>query len=302
VNAAGELVVSAKRRLLLWGITEEQIARLENSRQVTDHLTFYAPTKFIGVGGTVIKKNVIEGMYVREGDVLFEIADLSNLWLYADIYEPDIPLLMQERWDDYYQCPMSAEAGSASGGHPLVKKDAPGICDVEWCKMPLIRHSPSLTAEVATKAFPGQVFTGEIEFTYPFVNPETRTLRARISIPNAELKLRPEMFASARIKITYEDKLSVPESAVVFTGKRNFVFIAEGNGDLAPRLVSLGAQWLYDKDFTPGEEKGLPFHRGMQRYHEVLEGVEENEVVVTTGNFLIDAESQIQGAMEQFLK
>ena len=286
VKSAEELVQAASKRLLLWGITEEQVARLEKLRQVNDHLTIYTPAS-----GTITRKNAVEGMYVKEGDTLFEMADLSQVWLYADIYEPDIPLVMQSRWDDYYQCPM----------HPEQKKDVAGVCPVDDCRMPLIRHSPSLTAEVTTNAYPGEIFTGNIEFTYPSVNPETRTLRVRITIPNTELKLRPEMFARVRINIANENKLSVPESAVIHTGKRNIVFIAEGNGAMAPRQVSLGAQWLYDKDFVPGEEKALPFHRGLHRYHEVLGGLNEGEVVVTSGNFLVDAESQIQGAMETFL-
>ncbi|MEK7448402.1 MAG: efflux RND transporter periplasmic adaptor subunit [Planctomycetota bacterium] len=287
VKPAEELVESTKRRLLLWGITEEQVVELEKNRKVTDHFTIYTTQ-----GGTVIKKNVIEGMYVKEGDVLFEIADLSNVWLYADIYESDIPLLMEPYEDDYYQCPM----------HPEIKQNDPGLCSIKGCQMPLIRYSPSLTSEVTTKSFPGESFTCKIEYAYPFVNPETRTLRVRITIPNLELKLRPEMYARAQIKIAKENILSIPESAVIYTGKRNIVFVDQGKGQLNPRTVALGAQWLYHKDFVSSEEKGLPFHRGMQRYHEVREGVQEDEIVVTSGNFLVDAESQIQGALEKFLE
>jgi Cu(I)/Ag(I) efflux system membrane fusion protein len=252
VKSAQELAEASRQRLLLWGITPQQVSELEKTREVENHLTIYSQNN-----GTVITKNIVEGQYVKEGDVLLEIADLSNVWLYADIYEQDIPLL----------------AGD------------------------LMRE-----AEITSKAFPGEIFTGRIEFTYPFVNPETRTMRIRITIPNPHLKLRPEMFANARIKVSFGEKLAIPESAVVSTGKRNIVFITDGSGVFTPTLISLGAQWLYDKDFIYSEQSSLPFHQGMQRYHEVLGGLKDGDVIVTGGNFLVDAESQIQGALQRFLK
>lgn len=284
VNSAAELVESARRRLLLWGIDENQVAEMEKTRSIVDHITINAP-----IGGTIIKKNVLQGMYVKEGDTLFEIADLSTVWLYADIYEQDIPLIMQSFDDDYYQCPM----------HPEVKQAEKGNCHI--CNMPLIRHSPSLKAEITSQAFPGESFNGAIEFTFPFVNPATRTLRIRISIPNPDKKLRPEMYARAQIWIERPAITAIPESAVTFSGKRNIVFIDQGQGKFKPALVSLGAMWLYDKNYAPSEQKALPFHTGMQRYHELLGGVEEGELIVTSGNFLIDAESQLQGAMNKLL-
>ncbi|MBI4835089.1 MAG: efflux RND transporter periplasmic adaptor subunit [Planctomycetes bacterium] len=252
VKSAEELVEASRQRLLLWGITPEQVSKLEKTREVENHLTIYSQNK-----GTIITKNIVEGQYVKEGDVLFETADLSNVWLYADIYEQDIPLLAEDS---------------------------------------------AREAEITSKAFPGEIFSGRIEFTYPFVNPETRTMRIRITIPNPHLKLRPEMFANARIKAAFGEKLAIPESAVVYTGKRNIVFMADGAGVFTPTLVSLGAQWLYDKDFIYSEQSALPFHQGMQRYHEVLGGVKEGDIIVTSGNFLVDAESQIQGALQRFLK
>ncbi|MBI1929222.1 efflux RND transporter periplasmic adaptor subunit [Candidatus Poribacteria bacterium] len=79
---AQSLVESSKRRLDLWGITEQQIQELEKSRKVNTHLTIYAP-----ISGTVIQKGVIEGTHVAEGSPLYQIADLSSVWMYADIYE-----------------------------------------------------------------------------------------------------------------------------------------------------------------------------------------------------------------------
>lgn len=79
---AQSLVESSKRRLDLWGITPEQIQALEKNRQVNTHLTIYAP-----ISGTVIQKAIVEGIHVGEGSPLYQIADLSSVWMYADIYE-----------------------------------------------------------------------------------------------------------------------------------------------------------------------------------------------------------------------
>lgn len=285
IAASARLVDSAKRRLLLWGIAEEQIALMEKDRRIVDHLTILAP-----IGGTIIKKNIIQGMYVKEGDVLYEIADLSTVWLYADVYEQDIPLILQPFASDFYQCPM----------HPEIRQSEPGNCTK--CRMPLIRHSPALTAEITSQAFPGTTFQGAIEFAFPFVNPQTRTLRVRISIPNPDKKLRAEMFANARIRVERDNLLALPESAVTWSGRRNIVFVDKGQGTFAPRTVALGARYLYATGGVPSEEKALPFHTGMQRFHEVLDGVTDGEIVVTSGNFLVDAESNLQGALSKLAK
>jgi len=81
VRGAESLVKASKRRLLLWGISEKQIKELSERKKASTHMTIYAP-----IGGTVIHKNAFEGKYVKEGENLYKIADLSNLWILADIY------------------------------------------------------------------------------------------------------------------------------------------------------------------------------------------------------------------------
>jgi len=88
LESAGSLAESARRKLLLWGITETQIEELEKTKKVQDHLTIYSPQS-----GVVTMKHVKEGMYVEEGMVLFEIADLTKVWVYGDFYEYEIPFL-----------------------------------------------------------------------------------------------------------------------------------------------------------------------------------------------------------------
>ena len=86
ISSAKSLLENTKQRLLLWGITEDQVEELERTQNPQINLTIFAP-----IGGTIIQKNAIEGMYFKTGDKLFTIVDLSRVWLYLDIYEYDIP-------------------------------------------------------------------------------------------------------------------------------------------------------------------------------------------------------------------
>jgi Cu(I)/Ag(I) efflux system membrane fusion protein len=85
LQSATELVEATRQRLLLWGISKEQIDTLERNREVKTHMTIHAP-----IGGTVIQKEAYEGQYVKTGERLFKIADLSQVWALADIYEYEI--------------------------------------------------------------------------------------------------------------------------------------------------------------------------------------------------------------------
>jgi len=85
VGIAQNLVESTKNKLLLWGITEEQILNIETSKKVQTTMTIFAP-----IGGTITQKEIVEGQYVQEGQDFFQIDDLSVVWMYADIYEYEI--------------------------------------------------------------------------------------------------------------------------------------------------------------------------------------------------------------------
>jgi Cu(I)/Ag(I) efflux system membrane fusion protein/cobalt-zinc-cadmium efflux system membrane fusion protein len=90
LKSATNLVEATKQRLLLWGITEEQINEIERTRKVKTHMTIHAP-----IGGTVIDKQTFEGQYVKEGERLYKIADLSRVWVLADVYEYELPWVRQ---------------------------------------------------------------------------------------------------------------------------------------------------------------------------------------------------------------
>lgn len=285
ISRARDTKESARQRLLYWGVTARQVDDLERTRRVKDHLTIHAP-----IGGTVIHKNAFEGMYVKEGDRLFRIADLSKLWLYAEIYEDEIPYLYRERPGDYYECPM----------HPDQRSDQPKDCPV--CDMPMIRANPNVEVEITTRALPGEDFRGTISFTDPFLNPQTRTMRVRVNVDNQDGFLRPEMFARARINLDAGEVLAVPENAVIHSGKRALVLVDEGRGQFRPQPVQLGRLWLVDPEYMEREDEDLVFSAGAIRYHEIVRGLERGEKVVTSGNFLLGSESKLQGALTKMVE
>ena len=125
-----------------------------------------------------------------------------------------------------------------------------------------------------------EAFRGSVDFIFPALDPDTRTLRARVQLPNADLRLRPGMSGALVIDVPGEDALTVPAEAVVDTGEQQYVFLARGGGRFEPRTVRVGAS-------ADGRVQ-------------VLEGLEEGDSVVTTANFLVDSESRMRGALEAF--
>jgi membrane fusion protein, copper/silver efflux system len=135
-------------------------------------------------------------------------------------------------------------------------------------------------ARLQLTALPGEAFTGQVDFIYPAVNPESRTLQARMSFQNPGLKLRPGMYCDVTLELDPADGLTVPDEAVVDTGELQYVFLAREQGLFEPRVVRVGA-------------------RGDGRV-QLLEGVGEGERVVTTANFLVDSESRLRAAVEGY--
>jgi Cu(I)/Ag(I) efflux system membrane fusion protein len=285
IESAKSLVTSTRQRLRRWGLSERQLKQVAETGNVEDHVTIYAP-----VGGTVIEKKATEGMYVKEGDVLFEIADLSRVWLYAEIYEEDIPFLYQEREGDYWTCPM----------HEEVHREGPGSCPK--CGMELIRTNDEIDVAITARAFPGETFEGHIAFTDPFLDPATRTVRVRVNIDNPGQMLKPNMFARAELDLPIGNVIAVPEHAVIQSGERKIVLVEEEPGRFRPQPVRLGRMWLDDPDRLRDERATLVFKDEAMRYHEVLAGVSAGDMVVTSGNFLLGSESQLQGALAKMLE
>jgi Cu(I)/Ag(I) efflux system membrane fusion protein len=134
---------------------------------------------------------------------------------------------------------------------------------------------------IKPRALRGRTFSGAVTLIYPHLNTQTRTARVRIEVPNPEELLRPEMYVDAEIETgTAYPVLAVPESAVLDSGSRQIVLIDKGEGRFEPRDVKFG-------------------RRG-GGHIEVIEGVAEGESVVTSANFLIDAESNLKAALKGF--
>jgi RND family efflux transporter MFP subunit len=236
-GSSDRLVESAKRRLKLWNVSDEEIDQLLKTRKASEFLTLRSP--FDGIVQSVPVK---PGMSVKVGDRLMGLVDLSVVWVWAEFYENELPLL--------------------STGQKI---------------------------KITVPAFGDEEFGGEIAVIEPFVDPVKRTVRVRIDIPDTNWKLRPGMFVNAWLDVRAGEGLAVPISAVMPTGRRNIVFVDKGEGRLEPRFVQIGRKFTQSGGRYGGD------------YYEVRSGLKEGERVVASANFLIDAESKIQGAVKTWV-
>jgi membrane fusion protein, copper/silver efflux system len=147
---------------------------------------------------------------------------------------------------------------------------------------------PGQTTDVNLPAFPNQIFKGQIAVINPVIDPAKRTARVRIDIPNAKAQLRPGMYANVEVKIDDGEGLTIPVQAALPTGERMLVFLDRGQGKLLPRYVQVG------RSFTTfdGQQE--------ESYYQVVKGLKEGDRIVDSANFLIDAESQVQGALKDW--
>lgn len=222
------LEVDARQRLVLNGFTPLDIAELEEKKAPLEFLTVRAP-----IDGYVGRRGVQVGAYVTPGQELYEIADIANVWVLADVYEADI--------------------GRVNAGQ---------------------------RASVTLQALPGESFTGKVAYLYPAVNPQSRTMQARIVVPNTKGRLRPGMYADVTIDLGMTEGTTIPAEALVDTGEAQYVFVALPGGRFEPRAVTVGAR-------TPEKVQ-------------ILRGIHPGENVVTTANFLIDSESRLRAAIQGF--
>ena len=225
IDEADKLVAASRRRLELWGINAQQIDDIAASADKTVQITTYSSQS-----GVVTKRNVAEGQYIKEGDVLFELADLSTVWVQADVFESDIPLL---------------HAGQK------VKVSAPTLA--------------------------GGSIRGTVNFLQPSVDPQSRTLTARIHVPNPQMRLRPGMFVQVSLETPISEGVAIPRSAVLDTGKEKVVYVAKENGVFEKRSVDAS---------VAGDD-----------YYAVTRGLQAGEHVVTHGNFLIDSQTRLSGTI-----
>jgi Cu(I)/Ag(I) efflux system membrane fusion protein len=151
------------------------------------------------------------------------------------------------------------------------------LVDVAEAQLAAVAENQPVVVRV--RSYPDKRFPGKVALVYPHLNPSTRTVTVRIELPNPDFVLRPDMYAEAEINTgSGQSVLSVPDSAVIDSGDRQLVILDKGEGRFEPRPVKLG-------------------RRGVG-YVEIREGVAEGEAVVTSANFLIDAESNLKSALK----
>lgn len=137
------------------------------------------------------------------------------------------------------------------------------------------------TAEISVAAMPGRLWEGEVEYIYPELNPITRTLRVRLSFPNEDGALKPNMFAEAAIfGGPRREVLSVPREAVIFSGEKTRVIKQLENNDFQPVLVTTGME---TDDLI-----------------EIMSGLELGDQIVVSGQFMIDSESNLRASLQRF--
>lgn len=134
------------------------------------------------------------------------------------------------------------------------------------------------TGKVTFTAYPGQAFYGRVSYIYPFLNPESRTVKVRLELPNTDMQLKLEMYGDVEIQINRGYQMAIPEQAVLDSGSRKLVFLVRGEGLFEPREVKVGSK--------------------IGSLYEVQEGLEVGDRIVTSGNFLIDSESKLMAATD----
>jgi len=145
----------------------------------------------------------------------------------------------------------------------------------------LSRMRVGAPATLTVDSYPGRSFQGRVDFIYPDVDMTTRTARVRLVFANPKLTLSPGMFVNVNLQVALGEQLVIPVSGVLQTGTRQIVFVDRGAGYLEPREVELGPQ--------AGNE------------YIVLKGLKAGERIVTSANFLVDSESQLQAAIGSFI-
>ena len=249
---------SSRERLELWGIDEAQLEAIAKSGQPVTQLTIRSP-----IDGHVLRKYPREGQYVEEGGPLFDLADLSTVWIQAQLYEDDLAFL-------------------PAGGHEP-KTGRP------------LRNIPVVAT---TRAFPARTYPGVLSFLFPHVDPDSRTLTVRFELPNADHELRPGMSATVTLKLAPvllaetpagarlqrrgDGVLAVLEPSVIDTGRTKLVYRETLPNTFEGVVVELGSR-------MSGSDGAA--------YYPVLAGLSAGDRVVTAGSFLIDAETRLNPAL-----
>ncbi|MGQ1891393.1 efflux RND transporter periplasmic adaptor subunit [Thermophagus sp. OGC60D27] len=242
VSAQEELLEAERRKEEQPGLYRAAREKLKNRKltdeQINDIIAAGTPQQQFPIladaSGYVTQKLVNQGDYVKAGQPIYTIANLSTLWVMFEVYEKDIT----------------------------------------WLK-------PGDKVVFTTASHPGKTFHGTISYIDPLIDAQTRVTRARVELPNPELALKPGMFVTGVAEALLpdrEERIVVPKSAVMWTGKRSVVYVKKTDDDFvrfAMREVvlgpDLGSSYIVEEGLMPGEE------------------------IAVNGTFSIDAAAQLAG-------
>lgn len=214
------LIAAAENRLMALQLPQSAIIKLKKTKQVQQKITFYAPQN-----GVVKTLNIREGSFVKPVTTLLSIADLSQVWLEAEVFE--------------------RQANQVKTGTPV-----------------------TMTLDY----LPGRTWQGQVDYIYPTLDANTRTVKIRSSFTNVEAEFKPNMFAHIVIHSTSDEQaLLIPQEALIRTGMQDRVVLALGEGSFKSIAVTVGR---YDRNNV-----------------EILSGLDAGEKVVSSAQFLLDSES-----------
>ncbi len=217
-----DLLSGVEKRLELWDVSRTELDALKKRRTVSRTLLIRSP-----LNGLVLEKKVLQGMAVSPEVELYLIADLSNVWVQAELYETEVPFIRI-----------------------------------------------GMGARLELESMPGQPLTGTVAFIDPTVSEKTRTTGVRFEFSNPALVLRPGMYATVELKFSQGSGLALPAEAVIDTGSRKLVFVERTPDVFEAREVTLGI--------------------GADEYYRVIDGLNNGDRVVTSGQFLLDSESRLR--------
>lgn len=224
----GWLLQAAEERLRQFGVPSHEITALEQTGKVQREIAVESPAS-----GFILERNALPNAYVQPDSKLYTIADLSTVWIYANVFQNAI--------------------GRLKPGDP---------------------------AKVTVDAYPGRPFNGRVDQILPQVDPATRTVRVRLIFHNPGFVLKPGMYVNIEIEVPLGKQLVIPAAAVLQSGSRAIAFIDHGNGNLEPREIQTGPQ--IDSAVV------------------VLKGLQPGDQVVSSANFLVDSEAQLQSVLSSF--
>ena len=257
--SGSDLSGSARRKLLLWGITEKQIEELSGRGDIQETLLIHAPST-----GTLVHSYIREGGYVREGDPLFHIADLSTVWVMADLFENDIDLVQEGLT---VEIEFEALPGESIKGR------------ISFMEPFLTGSLRSLKVRVEVKNINNKLRPGMLAAMNIEVPLSGSKDRAAAAAKQMEAGHSGHSDHGAGGDDVGTGVLAVPKSAVVNTGTRSVAFVQKEEGVYLLRNVTLGSS--------------------SDGYYVILDGLAEGERVVEKGSFLIDSQSRLTGQAEE---